>query len=106
MEKNWCWKIILFYGNKRQFLEMGDTVLVALQRDTLTYAPTVSVPKFPGHLLVNKDNPQVIGSGTTFLFQYNRLKDGSLVPLPSQHVDTGMGFERLVRVTSNRNNQL
>ena len=99
------WKNLLpedhiVFGNKKDnFWEMGDTGPCGPCSEIHVDCRSDEERKMmPGHLLVNKDHPQVIEIWNNVFIQYNRMKDGSLQPLAATHVDTGMGLERLVRV--------
>ena len=90
---------ILQANKKDNFWEMGETgpcgpcseihVDIRNEQDRKTT---------PGADLVNKDHPQVIEIWNLVFMQFMRKANGDLEPLPAQHIDTGMGFERLAAV--------
>ena len=97
------WKNILggderiILGNKKDnFWEMGDVGPCGPCSEIhIDLRDEADVAQISGKSLVNADHPQVIEIWNNVFMQFERKADGSLIPLPNKHVDTGMGFERL-----------
>lgn len=102
--KKWIAEDRIIKGKKKDnFWEMGDTGPCGPCSEIHVDCRTDEQRKtLDGKTLVNADHPQVIEIWNNVFIQFNRKKDGSLEPLPAKHVDTGMGFERLVRVLQNK----
>ena len=91
-------------GNKHDnFWEMGDTgpcgPCSEIHIDSRKDEEKAGIPATS---LINKDHPEVIEIWNIVFMQYNRKADGSLEPLPQKVIDTGMGFERLVRIMNGK----
>lgn len=92
---------ILFFGRKDNFWEMGDTGPCGPCSEIhLDLGPErCNKQDVPGHVCrVNGDCRRFVELWNLVFIQYNHTADGRLEPLPARHVDTGMGFERIVSV--------
>jgi alanyl-tRNA synthetase len=97
------WKALIpetqiIMGNKKDnFWEMGETGPCGPSSEIhIDLRPEEEVKQVSGRDLVNQDHPLVVEIWNLVFIQFNRLKSGKLEALPAKHIDTGMGFERLV----------
>ena len=97
-----CWKMYIsedriLNGNKKDnFWEMGEMGPCGPCSEIhIDLRPEEEVKTKAGKELVNNDHPQVVEIWNLVFMEFNRKADGTLEKLPAQHVDTGMGFERL-----------
>ena len=103
------WKAIvpedrIIMGNKKDnFWEMGDQGPCGPSSEIhVDLRSEEEKVKIPGRDLVNADHPLVVEIWNLVFIEFNRKADGSLEKLPAQHVDTGMGFERLCMVLQDK----
>jgi len=102
--KDWIAEDKILNGNKADnFWEMGETgpcgPCSEIHVDIRSKEERETVD---GKTLVNQDHPQVVEIWNLVFMQYNRLANGNLERLPKQHIDTGMGFERLCMILQNK----
>ena len=94
---------VLFCGKADNFWEMGAVgpcgPCTELHVDLRSEEQR---QKKPASALINKSDPEVMELWNLVFMQYDRKNDGKLSPLPTQHVDTGMGFERLCMIAQGK----